>query len=286
MRLRADLTLLLVALIWGSAFITQGIAAQNQLAILFNGVSFILASVVLVPFFPRQQKTQPGKWKWMVLAGTVLFGATALQQVGLFSTRIANAGFLTSLYTVFTPFLLWMLFRERPHWIDVLAVLGASLGAFLLSTGGKIQFQPGDALEVGGAVFWGLHVVLLGKYAARYEPISFAAGHFLVTGLLNLGFGLVFEDPARLVLLAVVGAIAYRALLSIGVGYTLQVWGQRHTPPTDAALILSLEAVVAVTAGWLLLGQRLPVIQLAGCLIILISVLFSQLKGTHFARQI
>jgi drug/metabolite transporter (DMT)-like permease len=285
MRLKADLTLLAVAVIWGSAFITQGIAAKYQLAWLFNGVSFILASIVLLPFLPRPLKIQPGQWKWMLVAGLALFAATGLQQVGIFYTKIANAGFLTSLYTVFTPFLLWLIFRERPHWIDVLAVLGAGLGAFFLSTGGRFQIQPGDALEFCGAVFWGLHVVVVGKFASRYEPLSFASGHFLITGLLNLLVGLIFEAPAQLLLLPVLGAILYRAILSIGVGFTLQVWGQRHTPPTDAALILSLEAIVAVAAGWFLMDQTLLPVQLAGCLLIFVSVLFSQLKGTRLASH-
>ena len=285
MRLKADLTLLAVAIIWGSAFITQGIAAKYHLAFLFNGISFILASIVLIPFLPRQNKIQSGQWKWMLVAGLILFVATSMQQVGLFYTKIANAGFLTSLYTVFTPFLLWVGFREKPHWIDVIAVLGAGLGAFLLSTGGKFHVQPGDAMELGGAVFWGLHVIIIGKFASKYDPISFAAGHFFITGLLNLMFGLVFENTSQLLFFPVIGAVIYRALLSIGVGYTLQVWGQRHTPPTNASLILSLEAVFAVIAAWLLLKQTLLPVQLAGCLIIFISVLFSQLKGNQNVHQ-
>jgi len=280
MRLKANLTLFAVAIIWGTGFITQGIAARYQLAYLFNGLSFILASIILIPFIPRGRKKQPGGWKWMLIAGMVLFIATALQQVGIFYTKIANAGFLTSLYIVFTPFLLWLGFREKPHWMDILAVTGAGLGAFFLSTAGIFKIQPGDGLELIGAIFWGLHFVILGKFASKYEPILFAAGHFFVTGLLNLLMGLVLEDPGQLQLLPVVGAIAYRAILSIGVGYTLQVWGQRHTPPTDAALILGMEAIFAVIAAWLILNQTLLPVQIVGCGIILVSVLFSQLKGT------
>jgi drug/metabolite transporter (DMT)-like permease len=281
MRLRADLTLLAVAVIWGTGFITQGIAASYQLAYLFNGLSFLLASVILIPFIPRGYRIQPGALKWMLIAGLILFIATALQQVGLFYTKIANAGFLTSLYVVFTPFLLWIGFREKPHWMDVLAVIGAGLGAFFLSTSGSFKIQPGDGLEFTGAIFWGMHFVVLGKFASRYEPITFAAGHFLVTGLLNLLMGFALEDVGQLSLLPVIGAIAWRAILSIGVGYTLQVWGQRHTPPTDAALILGMEAIFAVIAAWIILSQTLLPIQVVGCGIILISVLFSQLKGKH-----
>ncbi|MCJ7774560.1 MAG: DMT family transporter [Desulfobacterales bacterium] len=281
MRLKANLTLFAVAIIWGTGFITQGIAAKYQLAYLFNGFSFILASLILIPFFPHSKKKQPGAWKWMLVAGLVLFVATALQQVGIFYTKIANAGFLTSLYIIFTPFLLWIGFREKPHWMDILAVIGAVLGVFFLSTAGSFKVQPGDGLELIGAIFWGLHFVILGKFASKYEPISFAAGHFLVCGVLNLLMGLVIEDPGQLMLLPVVGAIAYRAVLSIGVGYTLQVWGQRHTPPTDAALILGMEAIFAVIAAWILLNQTLLPIQVVGCVIILVSVLFSQLKGVR-----
>ena len=283
MRLKADLTLFAVAVIWGTGFITQAVAASYHVAFLFNGACFILAAVILVPFLPRGagvQKISRDQWKWMLVAGVILFAASALQQVGILYTKIANAGFLTSLYTVFTPFLLWISFRERPHWIDLLAVMAASIGAYFLSTAGLgFQLQPGDALEITGALFWGLHFVVLGKFASRFEPISFAAGHFLICGLLNLFSGLAFEPLSALTALPLLGAILYRASLSIGIGYTLQVWGQRHTPPTDAALILGLEAVFAVFAAWFILGQTLLPVQILGCLIIFAAVIFSQTKG-------
>jgi len=279
MRLKADLTLFAVAVIWGTGFITQAVAAQYGVAYLFNGVSFMLAALILIPFIPRGARIAPRQWLWMVIAGAILFMATALQQVGILYTQVANAGFLTSLYVVFTPFLLWIGFRERPHWIDAVAVAAAGAGAYFLSTAGRFHVQPGDALELAGALFWGMHFVVLGKFASRYESISFAAGHFFLSGLLNFMMGLRFEDLHLLIPAPVIGAILYRATLSIGVGYTLQVWGQKHTPPTDAALILGLEAVFAVIAAWLVLGQTLLAIQVLGCFIILAAVLISQAKG-------
>ena len=279
MRIKANLTLLFVAIIWGTGFVSQGIAAQYQLAFLFNGLSFILASIVLIPFFPKGRKIDKNAWKWILIAGLILFIASALQQVGIYYTKIANAGFLTSLYIVFTPFLLWIGFKEKPHWMDVVAVAGACLGAFFLSTAGILKVQPGDGLEFIGAIFWGLHVVIIGKFASKFEPITFAAGHFMVTGIINLVIGLVFENTSQLVLIPVLGSIAYRAIFSIGIGFTLQIWGQHHTAPTDAALILGLESVFAVIGGWVILQQTLLPIQLLGCAIILASVLFSQFKG-------
>ena len=282
MRLKANLTLLMVAVIWGTGFITQGIAAEHHVAYLFNGASFMLAALFLIPFIPRRTKISPKQWEWIFVAGLILFVATAMQQVGIFYTKIANAGFLTSLYAVITPFLLWLGFRERPHWMDLVAVTFAAIGAYFLSTAGiGFQIQPGDGLELLGALFWSLHFVVLGKFAAKFEPISFAAGHFFITGLLNFVAGLFVENLWQLTLLPMIGAILYRATLSVGVGYTLQVWGQRHTPPTDAALILGLEAIFAVLAAWLILKQTLLPIQIVGCLIIFFAVIFSQLKDLN-----
>jgi drug/metabolite transporter (DMT)-like permease len=281
MRLKADLLLFMVAIIWGTAFVAQGIAGQYGIAYLYNGVSFMLAGVILIPFIPRgtrNTKIPKEQWKWMLIAGVVLCIATALQQVGLLFTKVANASFLTSLYAVFTPFLLWIGFRERPHGVDLIAVSMAGIGAFMLSTAGQLQVQAGDALELTGSLFWALHFVVLGKYASKYESISFASGHFIISGFINLVIGLFVEDVTILSALPLVGAIIYRATLSIGIGYTLQVWGQKHTPPTDAALILGLEAVFAVIAAWFALKQTLLPIQIIGCIVIFAAVLISQFK--------
>ncbi len=287
MRLKADLLLFIVAIIWGTGFVAQGIAAQYHVAYLFNGVSFMLAALILFPFIPkatRQAKITKEQWKWMFIAGAILFFATAFQQVGLFYTKVANAGFLTSLYVVFTPFLLWILFREKPHWVDLLAVALAGVGAYFLSAAGQFEVQKGDALEVIGSVFWAMHVVVLGRFASKFESVSFAAGHFFISGLLNLLCGLALEDVSQLTALPLVGAILFRASISVGIGYTLQVWGQKHTPPTDAALILSLEAVFAALVGWLALSQTLLPIQIVGCVVIFVAVLFAQIKNWNSSK--
>lgn len=198
MRLKADLLLFMVAVIWGTGFITQGVAARYQVAYLFNGVCFMLAAVILIPFIPRGTKISADQWKWMIIAGLILCFATGFQQVGLFYTKVANAGFLTSLYIVFTPFLLWVTFREKPHWVDLLAVFLAGVGAFFLSTAGRFEIQKGDALEVIGSIFWALHFVVLGKFATRFESASFASGHFFISGFINFLMGLFVRRPLNI----------------------------------------------------------------------------------------
>ena len=280
MRLRADLTLLFVSILWGSAFVFQRIVGEQGDVYYFNGMRFLLGTFMLLPFIRKQRKISQisrEQWIWMGLAGAILFTAAALQQAGIQYTTAGNAGFITTLSVVIVPFVLLVGWRERPRWLEVVAVILAGVGAYLLSTGGSFKIQKGDALELAGALFWSLHFVVLGKFAVRFASIQFAVGQFLVAGLLNFMVGIFFE---RLMLNPVlVGAVVYTAVFSVGIGYTLQVWGQRYTPPTDAALILSLEAVFALLSGWLFLSETLTVIQITGCALILGGVLLTQFRG-------
>jgi drug/metabolite transporter (DMT)-like permease len=284
MRLKADLTLLLVSIIWGSAFVAQRVAGQMGSVYLFNGARYLLAAVVVLPFAFRAVRVSNSnhaipfeQYKWMFIVGFVLFIGSAVQQVGLLYTTAGNAGFITSLYVVLVPIALFLFWREKSHWISILAVLLAGAGAFLLSTGGTFEVRAGDVIELVGALFWTLHVIMLGKYASRFEPLSFSLGQLVVCGLCNLVIGLFVEIsmPWSFPLL---GAIAYTALFSLGLCYTLQIWAQRHTPPADAALILSLESVFAVISGWFLLNETLVPIQIFGCVLIFVAVLLSQFK--------
>ncbi|HEY5731761.1 MAG TPA: DMT family transporter [Anaerolineales bacterium] len=290
MRLKADITLFIIAIIWGSAFVAQRVAGQLGSVYLFNGARYILAGLVVLPFafragslhlsasqvtdlthgLPREQN------KWMFIAGLLLFFAAAFQQVGIQFTTAGNAGFITSLYVVLVPIIVFFGWKEKPHWLSIIAVGLAGAGAYFLSTGGRFEVQRGDALELVGALFWALHVAVLGKFASRFDAVSFSVGQLLVCGILNLILGLFVEQPVFTWPLA--GAVVYTAVMSLGICYTLQVWAQRYAPPADAALILSLESVFAVVAGWLILGEQLVGVQYIGCILIFFAVALSQVK--------
>jgi drug/metabolite transporter (DMT)-like permease len=283
MRLKADLTLFIIAIIWGSAFVAQRVAGQMGSVYLFNGARYILAGLVVLPFALRVRrignpphKIRREQYKWMFIAGVLLFVGAGLQQAGLQYTTAGNAGFITSLYVVLVPMVLFFGWREKPHWLAIIAVALAGIGAFLLSTGGRFEVRAGDALELLGALFWGLHVSVLGKFASSFEAMPFSIGQLLVCGILNLVLGVFMEQPVFTWSLA--GAAVYTAVFSLGLCYTLQVWAQRHTPPADAALILGLESVFAVLAGWLLLKETLTGIQIFGCMLIFAAVGLSQVK--------
>jgi drug/metabolite transporter (DMT)-like permease len=276
MRLRADLVLLLVAALWGSAFVAQRTAGLLGSVYVFNAARFLVAALLLLPFAFRRRLTR-SQVLWMAIAGTVLFAGSALQQAGLTSTTAGNAGFLTSLYVVLVPLVLFVGWGERPKATALVAVALAAVGAYMLSAVGQFRVRPGDLLELGGAGFWAVHVVLLGKYAARYDAVSFSAGQMIVASALNWVTSRIVEPLILPLSPDLIGAILYTAVVSLGLGYTLQIWGQKHTPPTDAALVLGLESVFAAFAGYIMLGERLSYLQLVGCAAIVLAVLLSQL---------
>ena len=301
-RLQADLTLLLVAAIWGSAFAAQRVAALTMGAYLFNGLRFLLGGLVLLPLVwrspGRARHLKLGDVTGIVLAGVLLFGSISFQQVGLRHTTASNAGFITGLYVVFIPLILAL--PRAGGRVPRPAVWGAAglaaAGLFLLSTGGTLHLAEGDALELAGAVLFAFHVIWIGRLVQRVDALHVALVQDLVCGLLSvavhagpaavavharplgLGVGLALEGGGFPVSPEAWGAVAYTAVFSTAIGYTLQAVGQRVAPPADAAIILSLEAVFAATFGWLLLGEHLSAVQLLGCGLMLAGMLLAQFK--------
>lgn len=282
-RLRADLLLLLVAVIWGSAFVAQRVAAQKIGIHYFNGLRFMLAVLFLllpawshlVAWLRATDKALGG----IVLAGLLLFGGTTLQQWGLRYTTAGNAGFITGLYVVFIPLILAFGWRQRLKRTIWLAAVCSAAGLFLLSTEGKFTINRGDALVLAGAVVWACHVILIGRLVRRIAVLPLAIGQYVVTGALSLAVSLGFEPRTSQALGELWWTVAYTGILSVGFGYTLQAVGQKVAPPTDAAIILSSEAVFAALSGWLILDERLSAWQLAGCTMIFVGIILAQING-------
>jgi drug/metabolite transporter (DMT)-like permease len=279
MRLRADLTLLFVTILWGSAFAVMRVAAGHGSIFYLNGLRFILGAVLLLPFARLRTAFKRDGLVYVGLAGFALYVAIGLQQAGLVTTTAGNAGFITSLYVVVVPLLMWMFWKDRPHPITWVAVLLAITGGYLLSTGGNFQARAGDGLVLIGSFFWAIHVVIVGRVQGRMPALAFALGQFVVCGLLSLITGLFFEHPARTDLLALIPAIVYTGIFSIAIGFTLQVVAQKHTPANDAALIMSMESVFAVFFGWMFLRENLEPVQIAGCILILAAILLVQARN-------
>ncbi|MCI0519217.1 MAG: DMT family transporter [Chloroflexi bacterium] len=288
-RLRADLMLLLVAMIWGSAFAAQRAAAQHLSPHLFNALRYFVGAAAIVLLIWRRgaapARLSRSQWAQVGFAGLLLFGGAAFQQMGLSFTTAGNAGFITGLYVVIIPVVLSILHRRLPPAVTWAASLLAAGGLFLLSTGGSLRLAPGDALELVCAFFWAGHVIWLSQLVQRVPVLHLAVGQNLVCAALSLAAFALFEQGAAQDAAAAWLPILYTGILSIGVGYTLQAYAQRTAPPADAAVILSSEAACAALFGWLLLNERLGAVQLAGCGLMMAGMLLAQMRGGEKAAE-
>lgn len=281
---RSDSLLMLTAIIWGSAFVAQRVGMSYVGPLTFNGVRFALGAMVLLPLvrwrnkYPRSggsthriSLARQGLWGGG-LAGLMLFSGASLQQVGLVYTTAGKAGFITGLYVIIVP-LMGLFLGHRPGWGGWVGACLATIGLYLLSVTEAWTFAPGDFWELFGAFFCAAHVLILGWLSPTMDRIKLACTQYVVCSILSL-LGAYFTETITLDgIMGAIIPILYGGVLSVGIAYTLQVIAQRHAPPTHAAIILSLEAVFAAMAGWLILGEMLSLRGLIGCIFMFAGML-------------
>ncbi len=282
---KAEILLLLAAIIWGFAFVAQRMGMDHIGPFTYNGVRFLLGALSLAPLLWLGRRTapllDPGAKRLTLagslLAGLILFAGASLQQIGLIYTTAGKAGFITGLYVVIVP-LLGLLWGQRTPWGTWLGALLAIFGLYLLTMSDRLALGEGDGLVLIGALFWAGHVLVIGWLAGRrVDPVLLACLQFIVCAVLSLAVALVSEPITLTGLRGATLPILYGGLLSVGVAYTLQVVAQRDAPPTHAAIILSLETVFAALGGWLLLNEVLAERGLLGCGLMFVGMLLSQL---------
>lgn len=280
-RLTANLLLLVAAALWGSTFVVQKTAfddfgaADSIGPMAFTGARFLLGALVVLPLawregagadVPVTRLDRVG----FVACGGALFMGSLLQQIGIIHTSVTNAGFLTGTYVPLVPVLALLLWRKRPHWIVWPAALGCLGGTWLLNGGSLTRFAVGDLWVLAGALFWALHVTLVGIFVTRSgRPLTLASTQFAVAGLCGVVAAGIAESTSVAALSGALTEILYAGILSVGVAFTLQVVGQRNTHPAAAAIILSSEMVFAALAGAIVLGERLAPGQALGAAVIL-----------------
>jgi drug/metabolite transporter (DMT)-like permease len=285
-RLQANLLLTLAAIIWGSSFVVQQIGTGQLGTITFTGARFLVGALVVMPFAVRQflrvereeRKFQSSDWRGMALTGCVLCLAAALQQHGILRTTVSNSGFLTALYVPLVPILGLIALKRKVHFSIWPASICCFAGTYILSGAQEVALVAGDMWIISSTVFWATHVLLVGMLASRTQaPLVVAAGQFLVSGIVGFVLGCLIESPSLGQLAGAAWGICYVGIFSVGMAFTLQVVGQRFTPPADAAIILSSETVFAAICGMVFLGERLSPLQLSGGVLILASILAVEL---------
>lgn len=296
---RNQLLLVLTALIWGIAFVAQSEGGDSVGPYTFNCVRSLIGSAVLVPVImlldklgltSRKPHTKDEKkllWTGGICCGIILCLASNLQQLGIyFGTPAGKAGFLTACYIILVPILGIFLKKKCPLnvWIGVGLTV---IGLYLLCINESFGLQISDILVLLCALTFSVHILVVDHFSPLVDGVRMSCIQFLISGLLSV-IPMLFVDLRQVGFAAWYGsfgsvnawiAILYAGVCSCGIAYTLQIVGQQGVNPTVASLLMSLESVFSVLAGWLLLNQKLSSKELLGCVFIFIAIVLAQIPS-------
>lgn len=280
------LALLSAALIWGSSFIIMKGAVDNVPVFMLLGIRFAIAFVLLGGLFVRRLlKADRQTILGGMLCGVLLFGAYTSQTFGLMGTTPGKNAFLTAVYCVLVPFLSWVFFHKRPtHWNWLAAVMCVT-GIGLVSLTGDMTIDPGDGLTLLGGVFYALHIILLSRLGQRGDPIALTIMQFGSTAALSWAAHLITERGAAFPAASVWPQLMYLAVCCTGVTILLQTVGQKLTPPSQAAILMSLESVFGVLFSLLLGGETLTLPLFCGFALIFFSVIISETQLSFLRKK-
>ena len=282
-QLFSNICLIVAALIWGTAFVAQTTGMGHIGPLTFTNLRFLIGGLIVLPLalkeIPNFKKSLNKRLIIIILlTGLSLLMGTYLQQYALQYTKIGNAAFLTILYVPFVPIISRFILKKRIHWSIWVSVSICLVGSYYLTVGNSFEAQFADFLVVVCAIFFALHCILIDEYFEIVNaPFTLATSQFLLCFLYSLPFVFIFEDPSLKGIYMELFELLYVGVMSSGIAYTLQIFGQRYVKPSTAAITFSLEGVFGSLAAWIILSQMLTTIQIFGCFLILLGVLTAQL---------
>ena len=281
------LSALLCTFIWGTTFIAQDTGMDNIGPFTFNAVRFFIGFLAITPLvFLFELKKYKSEFKSDIktfinltfLIGLSLFLGSALQQVALLYTDVANAAFFTIFYVPIVPIIIFLFKRTSIHWSVWPSVVLCLIGGYLLTNFYDATVRLGDSLVILGALFWSTHIIFTGIIVKKYDlPLTLGAAQTLIVALFSSLIALIYEEFIYLDIMKEINSILYAGILSGGFAFVLQIYAQKNITPAPAAIIFSLEGVFATIAAWYILDQILDINNLLGCFFILSGVLLSQL---------
>ena len=281
--------LLLAALVWGVAFVAQSEGLNYVGAFTFNTCRFILGGAVLIPCIYFLHGRKDSAWQTLsekekkeqtrmgiiggICCGCILCLASCLQQFGIAQTTVGKAGFITTLYIIIVPFM--GLFLKKKIGINIwISAVIAAVGMYFLCITESFSIGAGDRLVLMCSVVFSVHILVIDYFSPKADGVVISCVQFFTAGVIASVLMLLFEHPSMSAVIAAAAPILYAGVMSCGVGYTL---AQNGVDPTVASLLLSLESVFSVLAGWMLLGQKLSGRELFGCVLVFAAVLLVQI---------
>lgn len=287
-RIQGSICLFVTTLIWGSAFIAQSVGMDLIGPFTFQFFRCLLAILFLIPvsFLFEIGKCSLGEsvrrwkdpvlWKTGFICGLALFAGQSLQQIGLVYTDAGKAGFITAMYIVLVP-IIGLFLGRRLLMNDFIGVALAVVGLYLLSCTGASGINIGDICLMGCALGFAVQITLVDRFAKDIDGFRLNCVQAITVTALSIPFMLATEKVVAQDVLSCWLPLCYAGVMSMGVAYSLQIIGQKHLPPTEASLIMSLESVIAALCGWAFLKERMTILELTGCALVFIAVILSQL---------
>lgn len=287
------------ALVWGIAFVAQSSASEILGTFTFNGLRSFLAAFALLPLIyhrrkdiqklhkiSRKQYAKSPVFPYIggLACGFCLLLGSSLQQAGIAKTTVGKAGFITALYIIFVPIASIIIFHKKITLPVISSAILGMLGLYLLCMKESLKLGTGDTLVFLCAIAFTAHILVIDYFNQYIDGVVLSCIQFFVVGVISLPVILIIERPSINNIVAAAIPILYAGLLSSGVGYTLQIVGQKDMNPTIASLILSLESVFSAIAGWILLGQKLSVRELWGCAIMFVAILIATAGDALLAK--
>ena len=286
--------LLLTAIIWGVAFVAQSVGMDHVGPFTFNSIRSLIGAMVLIPCIfllnrigsnksekVNKTKEEDKKSKKNLIlggfyCGLVIFAASSFQQIGIMYTTVGKAGFITAFYIIIVP-IIGIFFKRKSGPLVWFGVFLALIGLYFLCITEDLTIGRGDFFVFIGALLFSVHIMVIDHFTEMVDGVKMSCIQFFVCGILSGIFMFIFEEPKIAGMLSAWQPILYAGVLSCGVAYTLQIVGQKGMNPTIASLILSLESVVSVLAGFLLLNQNLSVREILGCILMFSAIVLAQL---------
>lgn len=292
-KLFGPVMLIAAAMIWGLSFVAQDEGMNHVEGFTFNGIRMMIGSAVLLPLIAFRNKKNHAKLSkeekrsvlkanliGIIPVGICLFLGSTLQQFAFNYTETGKIGFLTALYMIFVP-ILGLFLKKKPAFTIWIGVILGLVGMYLLCVGSSTSFNIGigELLAIGCALAYAVHILVIDKFGQNIDSVVLSCGQFFITGLISCILMFIFEKPSLENILNAAVPILYSGVLSSGVGFTVQIVGQKYTDPTIAAMLMCLESVFAVLFAFIMPPHEiLQTVEYIGCIIIFVAIIIAQIN--------
>ena len=289
--LGGNIALLLAAFIWGTSFVAQSVGMESVEGFTFNGIRMLMGSAALMPLIAVMQikkrktdiRTKAQKkndalvqLKSGVICGLILFCASNLQQFAFNYTTSGKIGFITALYMLLVPVFGLVLKQKQKLFVWFAVVMGC-FGAYLLCVDGSFSIGKGELLALACSVCFAVHILYIDSVVDKVDGVILSCTQFFVVGVISVICMFIFETPQISAINSAIVPILYSGILSSGVAYTLQIIGQKNTQPAVASILMCLESVFAVLAGWVVLKEQLSAREAIGCVVMFVAIILTKI---------